>query len=130
VLRDTVTEQVIRQRYPAAQIVTLRGEGARTAGFQALRSGAIDLFAGDGVLLLGEALRSNDSLSAAGYTLLPPEPLSCDPYGMLLPATDSAWRNTVNRFLTSQPARQVGDRWFTQDLRPYLFLTLDRCVSE
>lgn len=130
VLRDTVTEQVIRQRYPAAQIIALRGAGARTAGFQALRSGAIDLFAGDGVLLLGEALQSSNSLSEAGYTLLPPEPLSCDPYAMLLPATDSAWRNTVNAFLTSQPARQVGDRWFTQDLRPYLFLTLDRCVSE
>lgn len=130
VLRDTVTEQVIRQRYPAAQIVALRGAGARTAGFQALRSGAIDLFAGDGVLLLGEALQSSSSLSEAGYTLLPPEPLSCDPYAMLLPATDSAWRSMVNTFLTSQSARQVGDRWFTQDLRPYLFLTLDRCVAE
>lgn len=130
VLRDTVTEQVIRQRYPAAQIVTLRGDTARTAGFQALRSGAIDLFAGDGVLLLGEALQTSSSLAGAGYTLLPPEPLSCDPYGMLLPATDSTWRNTVNQFLTSQAARQTGDRWFTQDLRPYLFLTLDRCVAE
>ncbi|RMF63933.1 MAG: hypothetical protein D6742_16280 [Cyanobacteria bacterium J069] len=130
VLRDTVSEQVIRQRYPAAQIIALRGESARTVGFQSLRSGAIDLFAGDGVLLLGEALQAGNALSAAGYTLLPPEPLSCDPYGMLLPATDSSWRDTVNTFLSSQTARQVSDRWFTQDLRPYLFLTLDRCVAE
>ncbi|GAB4386502.1 MAG: hypothetical protein Kow00121_53210 [Elainellaceae cyanobacterium] len=127
VLSNTTTEGFIQQRYPNAQIVNFEGATGRTEAVQALAEGAIDLFASDGILLLGEAQQQN--LTRADYNLVPRGPLTCDPYGLILPADDPEWSDRMNEFLISPVVRDLRTQWFTQEVTSYLFLTLDYCIQ-
>jgi predicted dienelactone hydrolase/ABC-type amino acid transport substrate-binding protein len=126
VLSGTTTERFLRDRYPNAQVIPFAGRMGRTAGVEALVNGAIDAFASDGVLLSEEANRQG---IAAGYQLVPERPLTCDPYGLLLPANDPEWQRMVNFYMDTPGFRSRWEAWFTEDLYPQLLFNLDYCVS-
>jgi predicted dienelactone hydrolase/ABC-type amino acid transport substrate-binding protein len=122
----SVSDRFLQTRYPNAEIVSFEGLGSISAGLQALTSGEIDTFLGDGILLVAEANQQN--LLSAGYTLVPSSPLTCDPYGFVLPANDVQWQTTVNDFVVSPAFRSVWNSWFQENI-PYIFLGLDFCAS-
>jgi predicted dienelactone hydrolase/ABC-type amino acid transport substrate-binding protein len=126
VLDNTSTEDFVQQRYPNAEIVQFAENSTVTTGVQALADGAIDTFAADGILLLNAAERAN--LSTADYTLLPRGPLTCNPYGLILPEDDAQWRETVDDFIVGQAGRDIRREQFA-NVSSYLFLTLDYCVE-
>jgi predicted dienelactone hydrolase len=126
VLEDTTTEAFVQQRYPNAEIVELDEANSITSGVQALVDGAIDAFANDGILLLSAAQQAN--LSTADYTLLPTGPLTCEPYGLILPEGDRQWRETVNDLMVGRVTENLRQQEFAS-FSSYLFLTLDYCVE-
>ncbi|MGF1481409.1 MAG: amino acid ABC transporter substrate-binding protein [Cyanophyceae cyanobacterium] len=110
VLQGTTTEALLANLYPQADVRTFRGAAGRTRGVEALSRGQIDAFVSDGILLLGEVAQQNLSLSS--YELTPPRPLTCDRYGMILPANDPQWRNLVNATIESQRSQQILEDYF------------------
>jgi predicted dienelactone hydrolase/ABC-type amino acid transport substrate-binding protein len=126
VLSRTTTEQFIRRRYPQARQVYFEPPGGLGRGIEALGRRNIDALASEGILLISAAVRGNLPLNR--YTLIPEEPLTCDAYGMVLPANDLQWQNTVNRFIGSHKAREIWDKWF-KNLYPYIYLNLDYCAD-
>ena len=97
VLEQSNTYDLISSTYSLADLVTYNGISGRERGVTDVVDKKSQAFASDGVLLLGEALRQNFTLE--NYTLIPDQPLSCDFYGMILPANDEKWENTVNQFI-------------------------------
>lgn len=126
VLPRTTTETFLSQRYPEATLVRFPGGLGRVQGVQALTTGNIDAFASDGILLQTEANLQN--LSPTDYVLTPSGPLTCDPYGLILPADDRQWQDTVNRFIASDAFGQLWRDRFSSAERSYIFLNLDYCV--
>jgi polar amino acid transport system substrate-binding protein len=110
VIKETSTEQYLRDRYPQAKLNLFQGVTARTRGVQALAQGKIDAMVSDGILLRAEAERQN--LSLANYTLIPEQPLTCDYYGMILPSGDHQWKDFVNSVITSQESEKLLAKWF------------------
>jgi polar amino acid transport system substrate-binding protein len=109
VIRNTTTEKFISDRYPLAQQQQFQGATARMRGVQNLQQGRLDAFVSDGILLLAEVERQN--LPLQNYLLIPEQPLTCDLYGMILPANDPQWRNFVNSVIKSQESEQLLSRW-------------------
>lgn len=128
VLQGTTTERFLRQQYPDANVIEFEGVGGRAAGIQAVAEGSIAAFAGDGILSLTEATRQN--LSPQDFTLIPEGPLTCDPYGMVLPENDPAFLAHVNEWIASPAFRQLWEEEFTVDLYPYFFFNLDYCATD
>jgi ABC-type amino acid transport substrate-binding protein len=77
---------------------------------QALADGAIAALAEDDILLLGEAMHLGLDLS--DYQFVPKFPLTCEFYGLALPAEDPTWRRAVNAFLESDRHSQIFTEWF------------------
>lgn len=109
VLDATTSQQFLEQKYPDAEIVAYEGKGVRTKGIQAVKNGDIDAFVSDTVLLMGEL--SHQDLDTENYQTIPDKPLTCDYYGLILPADDPQWRNTINTFLRDRASKKVFDRW-------------------
>jgi ABC-type amino acid transport substrate-binding protein len=126
VLRNSSTEQFMRQQYPQTQRIYFRGENATSEAVKAVTNDQIDAFANDGILTLGELFRQK--LPFENYTLVPEDPLTCDFYGLVLPDNDIQWRRTINTFIDSERAEQVWGSWFTFAF-PYVLLNLDYCVN-
>ena len=82
----------------------------RREGIAALRSGAVDSFASDKLLLIGAAV------NVADYKMLP-ENLSTEPYALALPRGDWRFRAAVNKALSqlySSPLiLDIYRKWFT-----------------
>lgn len=126
VLKNTLTEQFVRQNYPQANIVSFSGERGRAEGVRAIATGEIDTFASDGILLAGEVARQN--LEPNKYQLVPEKPLTCDFYGLILPQGDSQWRSMVNNFLSGQQL-ELREKW-TTGFSDELLSNLDYCLNE
>ncbi|MDJ0708586.1 MAG: transporter substrate-binding domain-containing protein, partial [Leptolyngbyaceae cyanobacterium MO_188.B28] len=127
VLPGTSTEQFVRSQYPEATIIPFEGALGRAEAVKALIKGDIDAFASDGILSAGEVLRQN--LSPENYTFLPDFPLTCQFYGLVLPAGDPDWQNTVNQFLASEASLRVSDQWFSNVFQGQLD-QLDYCLNQ
>ncbi|MEO1148820.1 MAG: alpha/beta fold hydrolase [Cyanobacteria bacterium J06638_22] len=110
VLSDTTNEQFLQQTYPEAEIVPFSGIAARQEALQALADGAIAALAEDDVLLIGAAMHLGLDLS--DYQFVPKFPLTCEFYGLALPAEDPTWRRAVNAFLESDRHSQIFTEWF------------------
>lgn len=124
-IADTTTAALLAERYPDANIRLFRGSTATANGVQALQ-GSLDGYADDEVLLLGEMVKLQLSLS--DYALTPDEPLQCVLYGALLPDSDPEWQALVNETLASADDRHLIATWFgdlSDDLRP----TFDTCIE-
>ena len=126
-LPGTTTEQYVRSAYPRANLVPFEGGGGRAEAVTALAAGEVDAFASDGILAAGEILRQN--LSPENYALLPEVPLTCEYYGMILPAADPAWRDTINQFISTEAARRISDRWFSRLFQGQLD-NLEYCLNQ
>jgi predicted dienelactone hydrolase/ABC-type amino acid transport substrate-binding protein len=126
VLPETTTEQFVRDRYPQAEIVAFEGPEGRIDGVRAVSEGRIAAFVTDDILATGEIQREN--LNPSNYALLPELPLTCEFYGLILPAGDTHWRNTVNQFLASDREQAVSDQWFSE-LEDQQLRYLDYCLN-
>ena len=98
VLPASLTQQFISSRYSLAQVVEYPGVEGRKNAVEDVVQGRLNAFASDGLLLIGEVLR-NPAISTQDYALIPKEPLTCEFYGMILPAGDMSWLNTVNSLI-------------------------------
>jgi polar amino acid transport system substrate-binding protein len=112
-LAQTTNEQVIHNAQPQAEIVILKD---RAEGFAALRSGKIDAFASDGILLESWLQTAPDRQNwqiVGDYSL---EGIAC-----MVPENNSQFLNTVNYtlvefmqgLLDEKPEHvAIFDRWF------------------
>jgi glutamate/aspartate transport system substrate-binding protein len=85
---------------------------SRDEAFAAFEAGKADAYASDRLLLIGAATKSKDPKSL----LLLPEELSIEPYGIVLPRGDAAFRLAVNTGLaqvySSGEVIEIFRRWF------------------
>lgn len=99
----------LKRRLISATVVPFK---SRDEAFTALEDGKVDAFASDRLLLAGAATKAKDP---KGLALLPEE-LSIEPYGIVLPRGDSAFRLAVNTGLaqvySSGEIVEVFRRWF------------------
>ncbi len=124
VLRGTTNLDVVAKIFPSSRIEQI---SSREEGVRRVNNGNLAAFAGDDILLIGEAVKQG--LSTEEYQIIPKEPLSCDYYGLILPANDSQWHNTINSFLESNQGKQVWRSWFSKFL-PYLSGVINSCQSK
>ncbi|NES81222.1 MAG: transporter substrate-binding domain-containing protein [Moorea sp. SIO2B7] len=114
-LEGTTTEELIKSKYPLANIQYFQGVTGRLRGIQNFLQGKIDTFASDGILLIGEIIKQEGiepGLFLTNYSLVPKVPLTCDYYGMIIPKNDPQWQNLVNSVIQSQEFKQVLRNWF------------------
>ncbi len=128
VLRNTTTKEMISNRYPDATLQEFQGVTGRMRGIQALQMGRINAFASDGILLIGEATLQGLSIPQE-YILVPPYPLDCEYYGMILPANDPQWRDFVNSVIKETESRELLKTWFTV-IAPYVRETVNYCKNK
>jgi glutamate/aspartate transport system substrate-binding protein len=115
VIAGTTNERAVNaqltRRQLSASVVPFK---TRDEAFAALEEGKVDAFASDKLLLVGSAIRARDPKS---LTILPDE-LSFEPYGIVLPRGDSAFRLAVNTGLSqiygSGEIGEIFGRWFRQ----------------
>lgn len=126
VLARTTTEKFLRQNYPRAKIKLFDGRDSRSKGIEAVSDRSIDAFVSDSVLLAGELDRQG--IAREKYRTIPENPLSCEYYGLILPAGDPQWRSTINTFIRDRTSKQVFDRWL-QDYYSQAIADLDYCQN-
>jgi polar amino acid transport system substrate-binding protein len=128
VLSGSVTQQFIAGRYQLANQRIYEGIAGRQSGVKDAASGRIDAFASDGMLLVGEAMRQG--LTQSQYSLIPEQPLTCISYGIILPASDTEWRKTVNNFIRNQSSTNLLEKVFGRN-SPFFPMSVadqDKCI--
>ncbi|MBE9164289.1 MULTISPECIES: amino acid ABC transporter substrate-binding protein [Microcoleaceae] len=128
VLSGSLTEQFIAGRYQLANQKIYQGMAGRESGVTDAAAGKIDAFASDGMLLVGEALRQG--LTQNQYSLIPEQPLTCISYGMILPAGDTEWKETVNNFIRNQSSTNLLEKVFGPN-SPFLPMSVadqNKCI--
>jgi polar amino acid transport system substrate-binding protein len=123
VLQSSTNLRYVAQNYPNAEIKQF---STRSEGVSAVRKGRITAFAGDNILLIGEAVLQG--WPSKDFEIVPNKPLSCDVYGMILPANDPQWESIINSFIGSSQGMEAWGQWFG-GLRSYVKGTLDYCKS-
>jgi polar amino acid transport system substrate-binding protein len=108
VLGGSITQQFIAGRYQLSNQRIYEGAAGRQTAVKDAAEGKIDAFASDGMLLVGEALRQG--LTGSQYSLVPEQPLTCISYGMILPANDKEWQETVNNFIRNQSSTNLLEK--------------------
>ena len=113
VIAGTTNENAIRAQLKRRQLnATVLPFKTRDEAFAALEEGKVDAFANDKLLLVGAASKAKDQKS---LSLLPDE-LSFEPYGIVLPRGDAAFRLAVNTGLSqiysSGEISEIFGRWF------------------
>ena len=111
VIAGTTNETALAKELQRRQLQTsLVRVNDRREGMAALESGDVDAFASDKLLLIGA-----QNSDASAYRLLP-ENLSYEPYAIVLPRGDWAFRIAVNRGLSqlynSPDILQIYLKWF------------------
>ncbi|MEM8676024.1 MAG: alpha/beta fold hydrolase [Cyanobacteria bacterium P01_G01_bin.67] len=109
VLEATTSQQFLAQEYPDAEIVTYESKNRRNIGAKEINNGEIDAFVSDTVLLTGQLNHQN--LNPKNYQTIPEQPLTCDYYGLILPADDPHWRKTINTFIRDRTSKKVFHQW-------------------
>jgi len=115
VVAGTTNERAVNAQLNRRQLsATVIPFTSRDEAFAALEEGNVDAFASDKLLLVGAAGKARDQKS---LTLLPDE-LSFEPYGIVLPRGDAAFRLAVNTGLSqiygSGEIVEIFGRWFRQ----------------
>jgi ABC-type amino acid transport substrate-binding protein len=108
-------ESTMKKELVSATVTLVKN---RDEGIAALEAGTVDAFAGDKILLLGLAGKVKDP---ALYELLGDD-LALEPYAIVLPRNDSAFRLAVNRALAqiyqSDAIAEIFQRAFGQQAKP------------
>ena len=106
---ERAIEAQLKRRLISATVTPFK---TREEALAALEGGRADAFASDKLLLVGAATSAKDPKSLA----LLPEDLSFEPYGIVLPRGDAAFRLAVNtglaRLYASGEVVEVFRRWF------------------
>jgi ABC-type amino acid transport substrate-binding protein len=106
---ERAIEAQLKRRLISATVAPFK---SREEALAALEEGHADAFASDKLLLIGAATAAKDAKSLA----LLPEDLSFEPYGIVLPRGDAAFRLAVNTGLAQLYATgeivEVFRRWF------------------
>lgn len=116
VLDNTTSQQLIKAKYPKANLIEFQGVTGIFRGIQALQGKKIDAFAGDSILLIGEVILQELNLGKE-YVLIPRMPLHCKEYGLILPNNDSQWREFVNSVIADVKLSKIFKKWFGGVLR-------------
>jgi ABC-type amino acid transport substrate-binding protein len=119
VIGGTTNERAVRDqlagRKMTATVVTFTTTQEAIA---ALDAGSVDAYASDALLLVGAAIQSKDPKSL----MLMNDKLSYEPYGIVLPLGDHAFRLAVNTALSqiyrSEDINEIFNRWFAQFGKP------------
>ena len=106
ILPNSLTERFINGRYSLAEPIPYPGKSGRENAVKDVFDGKINAFASDGLLLVGEVLRE-ENITLDDYALIPSEPLTCEFYGMILPAGDIAWLNTINSLILVEESLEL-----------------------
>jgi glutamate/aspartate transport system substrate-binding protein len=119
VITGTSNERALTEAMTAKVVTaTVVPVKSRDEGLAQLEAGTIDAFAGDRVLLIGLAGKAKDPKSLA----LLGEPLSYEPYAIVLPRGDWAMRQAVDAALAqifkSAALPEIYMRWFGAMGRP------------
>lgn len=105
----------IKNQLISATVVPVK---TRDEGIEALMAGSVDAFSGDKILLIGLAAKVKDP---SQYELLPDD-LGFEPYAIVLPHNDAAFRLAVNRGLAqiyqSAGLVEIFKRAFGPDAAP------------
>lgn len=116
---QTALEAALKRQLVGANVVAFKN---RAEALAALESGSIDAFAGDKVLLLGLGMQLKDP---AQFEVLADD-LGFEPYAIVLPRNDSAFRLAVNRGLAqvfrSEAIAEIFRRAFGPNASPTLGL--------
>lgn len=126
VLANTTTEVFVETTYPQAELISFIDAEAREEAVQAVVTGQIDAFVGDGILTYGEVVRQN--LPLTDLALLSDIPLTCEFYGLALPDNDPNWKTMVDQFLLSESAQEIYTAWFADTL-PSLLNDAEYCLN-
>lgn len=128
VLDNTLTQDFLGSRYQLAPQKVYRENTGREQAIKDAVDGKIDAFASDGVLLVGEALLLG--LKESQYSIIPEQPLTCVSYGLLLPAKDAKWEETVNNFIRNRPTIEMLQKVYgpNSPFIPMSIIAADRCI--
>ena len=126
VLGNTTTETFVQTTYPQAERVMFSGPEGRQNAIQAVQSGTIDAFVGDGILTYATLIL--DGKSPEDFSLFPDQPLTCEFYGLALPENDPQWRTMVNQYLDSDGEKAISNAWFA-DLYPAMLDQAEACLN-
>lgn len=128
VIPDTTNEQAMKIFAKGAKLIPVKSE---EEGLEKVKSGEVEGFAGDGILL--QALKKNAS-NPNLYEIVPEFPYMIESYACTLPQDESQWRDIVNysivKFMqgivTDTPsAIDIYERWFGQQgATPYPIETM------
>lgn len=115
VIAGTTNERAVNLQLNRRQIsATVIPFTSRDEAFAALEEGKVDAFASDKLLLVGASGKAKDQKAL----LLLPDDLSFEPYGIVLPRGDAAFRLAVNTGLSqiygSGEIVEIFGRWFRQ----------------
>jgi glutamate/aspartate transport system substrate-binding protein len=113
VIPGTTTEKVLRDSLRKAfLIVQIINVKDHREGLSALEKGTVDAYVSDRVILMGLAVTAKDPQQFA----IGEQPLSYEPYGLMLRRGDAPFRLAVNRVLSqiyrSGDIAQIYSRWF------------------
>jgi len=118
VVGGTTNERAVHEQLKRRQLsATVVPYKTRDEALAALEQGQADAFASDRLLLVGASVKAKDP---GALTLLPDE-LSFEPYGIVLPRGDAAFRLAVNAGLAELYRGEINEifsRWFAQFGRP------------
>ncbi|HEY6134479.1 MAG TPA: amino acid ABC transporter substrate-binding protein [Rubrivivax sp.] len=119
VIAGTSNERALAAALKAKVVTaTVVSVGTRDEGLAQLEAGTIDAFASDRVLLVGLASKAKDPKAL----VLLGEPLSYEPYAIVLPRGDWAMRQAVDSALAqiykSSALPELYNRWFSSLGRP------------
>ncbi|MEG4490646.1 hypothetical protein [Microcoleus sp. D3_18_C4] len=80
------------------------------------------------MLLVGEALKQG--LTPSQYSVIPEQPLTCISYGMILPASDTEWKETVNNYIRNQSSTNLLEKVIGRNspFLPRSVAAQDKCI--
>ncbi|MDJ0578570.1 amino acid ABC transporter substrate-binding protein [Crocosphaera sp.] len=124
VVPNTTNENAIKMQQPAAIIIPIKD---RLEGLEKLKKGEIEAIAGDGIVLEGLRLETNNG---DRFEVVPEFPYMYEAYACMIPQDESAWRGMVNYSLvkfmqgiiSDQPEQvEMYEKWFEEEtgVAPY-----------
>ncbi|MEL6778559.1 MAG: alpha/beta fold hydrolase [Cyanobacteria bacterium J06597_16] len=127
IVPGTTTERFILEEFPDAKRVLFPGPSGRSEAIRALAEGRVDVLASAGILSLGEVQRQR--LPYTDFTLTPPRPLTCEFYGLVLPAGDAEWQTLLDNFITRTNVDRL-DQEVPPNLLENQLETVDFCLNQ
>lgn len=118
---NTTTADIIPQIYPAAKWVAIK---TRKEGIEKLKKGEVNSVVSDGILLIGELVKSGSD--PRQFALTPKQPITTELYGCILPKNDTSWKEFVDTVIASPANHDIQNEWFNIENSKFPYLTQTR----